>query len=128
MTKFGKTIIPFEYLPEPHELDTAKFFNKLEKDVEFLAPVYAKGAKTPDIKMDGLLWEMKAPKNKGKHTLQNAFRKALHQSKNVILDLRRIKMANNKAVSELKQKFEIVKICKRLLIITKDGKLLDLKR
>ncbi|MCL2484599.1 MAG: hypothetical protein FWF00_04585 [Endomicrobia bacterium] len=52
MTKFGKTIIPFEYRPEPHELDTAKFFNKLGKDVEFLAPVYVKNAKTPDIKMD----------------------------------------------------------------------------
>jgi hypothetical protein len=128
MAKFGKTIIPFEYRPEPHELDTAKFFNKLGKDVEFLSPVYSKGVKTPDIKMDGILWEMKAPINKGKHTIQHAFRKALHQSKNIIFDLRRSKMSNSKSVLELKQRFEVVKICKRLLIITKDGKLLDLNR
>ncbi|MCL2335685.1 MAG: hypothetical protein FWC57_06440, partial [Endomicrobia bacterium] len=62
------------------------------------------------------------------HTIQHAFRKALYQSKNVIFDLRRIKMHNDKAISELKQRFAIVKICKRLLVITKDSKLLDLDR
>jgi hypothetical protein len=46
---FGAIIIPYGVNPEPHELETAKFFNKLGKDVMFIAPVYEKGAKTPDI-------------------------------------------------------------------------------
>ena len=128
MTKHGKTIVPKGAFPEKHELETAWFFNDIGKNIEFLVPVDKNRIKTPDIKMDGILWEIKAPKNKGKHTMQHAFRKALYQSKYVIFDLQRIKMSNDKAISELKQKFKIVKICKRLLIITKDKKLFDLKR
>ena len=116
MTKFGKTIIPKGTFPEKHELETAWFLNDIGKDIEFLVPVDKNhiktpdikmdgilctlsflnnsiSIKTPDIKMDGILWEIKVPKNKGKHTIQHAFRKALYQSKYVIFDLPRIKMA-----------------------------------
>ncbi|MDR1941167.1 MAG: hypothetical protein LBQ47_02465 [Endomicrobium sp.] len=126
MKNFGKTIIPYDVSPEPHELETAKFFNKLGKDVTFIAPIYEKGAKTPDIKMDGLFWEIKAPKNKGKHTIEHAFRKALKQSKNIIFDLRRTKMPNDKCVSQITKQFALIRNVNRLLIITKDKRLIDL--
>ncbi|MCL1973085.1 MAG: hypothetical protein FWG57_08920 [Endomicrobia bacterium] len=127
MTKFGKTIIPFEYRPEPHELDTAKFFNKLGKDVEFLTPNRTKGIKNPDIKMDGILWEIKAPKNNSKRTIENIFRKALKQSKNIIFDLRRTKISD-RGVSQVIKQFNLVRNADRLLIIAKSNKLLDLKK
>ena len=85
MRKFGKTITPYDANPQPHEIETAKFFNKLGKDAEFLAPNYAKGSKTADIKMDGILWEIKAPKGKGKYTFERAFKDAVRQSRNIIL-------------------------------------------
>jgi hypothetical protein len=128
MKKFGKTILSFGARAEPHELETAMFFNKLGKDVTFLAPVYEKGAKTPDIKMDGLLWEIKAPKNDGKYTIEHIFRKALKQSKNIIFDLRRTKMSNDKCVSQITKQFRLIRKISRLLIITKEKKLLDLNR
>jgi len=128
MTKFGKTIIPFEYRPEPHELDTAKFFNKLGKDVEFLTPSRTKGMRNPDIKMNGVLWEIKAPQNNGKHTIEHIFRKALKQSKNIIFDLRRTQMSNDKSISQITRQFTLIKDVKRLLIISKSNKLLDLKK
>jgi hypothetical protein len=89
MIKFGKTIIPYGVFPEPHELETARFFNKLGKNVEFLVPSYIKGSKTPDVKMDNILWEIKSPKGDSKYTFQHAFKEALRQSYNVIFDLRR---------------------------------------
>ena len=127
--KIGKITRPANVKPEPHEEETARFLaNKLGFNIEFLEPVYQKGAHTPDIKMNNMFWELKAPKGDAKHTIQHSLRKALSQSKYVIFDLRRMKMPDNKAIAELKQKFEMVKIIKRILIITKSHILLDLKR
>jgi len=50
---FGTTIIPFGAHPEQHEIEIAKILNKYGKNIEFLIPVEAKYARTPDIKMDG---------------------------------------------------------------------------
>lgn len=76
----GTITIPAGVFPEKHELITANFFTHLGKDVKFLSPVNKKGARTPDIKVDGLLWEIKAPKAAGSRTLEIAFRAALRQS------------------------------------------------
>jgi hypothetical protein len=128
MKRYGKTTFPFEYRPKEHELDTAQFFNKLGKDVEFLTPNRTKGIKNPDIKIDGVLWEIKSPNNDGKHTIEHIFRKALKQSKNIIFDLRRTKMSNDKCVSQIIKHFTLIRGIGRLLIITKSNKLLDIKK
>jgi hypothetical protein len=128
MQNFGKTTFPCEYRPESHELDTAQFFNKIGKDVEFLTPNRTKGIKNPDIKMDEIIWEIKSPKNTGSRSIENIFRKALKQSKNIIFDLRRAKRANNKCVSQIVRQFTLIKTADRLLIITKSNKLLDIKK
>ncbi|MDR2191530.1 MAG: hypothetical protein LBO62_01425 [Endomicrobium sp.] len=75
--KFGKTIIPFGVFPETHELETARFFNKLGKDIEFLRPIRSKGIRTPDIVMDGVLWEIKSPQGDSRRTIENNLRAAL---------------------------------------------------
>ena len=128
MTKFGKTIIPFEYRPESHELETAKFFNKLGKDVEFLIPSREKHSRTPDIKMDNILWEIKSPKGGSSRTIENNLRTALKQSENLIVDLRRTKLNERKALSQINKEFKMIKKIKRLIVIQKNQKLLDLKR
>jgi hypothetical protein len=129
MKKIGKTIILYGVTPEPHELETAQFFNKLGKDVEFLVPNRTKGMKNPDIKMDNILWEIKAPKSTNKRAIENIFRKALKQSKNIIFDLRRSRPSNDrKVISQIKKQFELVKNAGRLLIVTKAKELLDLKK
>ncbi|MDR1195402.1 MAG: hypothetical protein LBL00_02890 [Endomicrobium sp.] len=128
MTKYGKIIIPYGVNPEPHELETAKFFNKLGKDVTFIAPVYEKGAKTPDIRMDGLLWEIKAPKGNSSRTIENNLRAALRQSANLIIDLRRTKLSEQKAISQINREFKLRKNIVKLIIIKKNQKLLDIKR
>ncbi|MDR2771963.1 MAG: hypothetical protein LBB93_00660 [Elusimicrobiota bacterium] len=126
--KKGKTIIPFGSLPEPHELKTANFFNKLGYDVEFLVPVDQPNRKTPDIRMRGLNWEIKAPIGNGKHNIQHSFKDALRQSRNIIFDMRRSSMNENKSNRQIKNLFDNSKIAKRVLVITQSLKQLDLER
>ena len=57
--------------PEKKELETAKFFADLGKDVKFIRPSSIPNQHSPDILMDGLEWEMKVPTGKGKHNIEN---------------------------------------------------------
>jgi len=124
----GKYIAPYGANIQLHEIETAKFLNRLGKDVEFLVPIYQKGARTPDIKMDGFFWEIKAPQSNGKHTIEHILRKALKQSKNIIIDLRRSKSSDKKNISQITRNFKLIKDVNRILIITKSNNLLDFKK
>lgn len=126
---FGKTIIPFGVFVEQHELDVAKVLNKIGKDVEFILPSRVKFSRTPDIKMDGLLWEIKSPKGSSSRTIENNLRCALKQSKNIIIDLRRIKIDEIRAISQIKEKFTKIKTIKNIIIIKRNSNVyLDLSR
>ncbi|MDR2772322.1 MAG: hypothetical protein LBB93_02530, partial [Elusimicrobiota bacterium] len=118
VTIIGKTIIPYGSLPEPHELKTALFFNKLGYDVEFLIPLDQPNRKTPDIRMLGLEWEIKAPKSDGKYNIQHSFKTALRQSPNIIFDMRRSYSHENKSTRQIKNLFDSSKIVKRVFVIT----------
>ncbi|MDR1695736.1 MAG: hypothetical protein LBR69_03790 [Endomicrobium sp.] len=94
----------------------------------FCFAVYQKGARTPDVKMDDVFWEMKSPQSNGKHTIEHILRKALKQSKNIIIDLRRSKFSEKKGVSQITKNFKLIKDVNRILIITKSNNVLDLKK
>ncbi len=88
--------------------------------------ITTQGQKTPDIVVDGLLWEMKSPEGKGKWTIKNIMQKASHQCENIIIDLRRLnRFQQEKYVEEVKMRFELMKRFRRLKIITKGNILLD---
>jgi hypothetical protein len=128
ITKMGKTIIPTGATPEEYEIATARFFNELGFDVEFLPRSYDKGVHIPDIKMNNILWEIKSPKSTGKYTISHCLQKALKQSDCIIFDLRRSKMLERKSISQLKFQFVFTHKIKKLLIITKISKLLDFSK
>ena len=128
MTKFGKTITPYGANPEPHELETAKVFNKLGKDVTFIPPVYSKGVRTPDIEMDGIFWEIKSPIGNSNKTMKHSFKAALKQSRNIIFDLRRTKISDKECLSKLAREYRASKDAMRLLVILKKQKIVDIKK
>jgi hypothetical protein len=130
MNKYGKIIIPCGVIPEKHELETTNFFAELGKDVEFLAPSYTKGIYSPDVLIDGCRWEIKSPCGNSKRTIENNFRKAQKQSENIIFDLRRIRLNEQIAISKIKRELSLQHSGKmrRIIIITKNHKILDLKR
>ena len=79
--------------------------------------------------MDGKQWEIKSPCGQSKRTIENNLRKAQKQSGYIIFDLRRLKTDELKAVAQIKREFEKRKRnTLRVLIITKSGQLLDIRR
>jgi hypothetical protein len=84
-------------------------------------------AKSADFKIGDIVWEVKSPKGNGKKTIQNNLRKADDQSPYVILDLRRIKMHAAQAYNRIRYELSKATKIKRLLVITRRGKVLEIK-
>jgi len=115
--KAGRITYPYGYQPEPHELDTANVFAALGKDIEFIRPSRTQNSHTPDIMMDGILWEIKCPMGKHKKNIANVFRRAVKQSKYIIIDIRKIKISEEEAVTEVQRNAKLVKSLKKLKVV-----------
>ena len=127
MKKKGK-ITPNGVVLKTHENATAVFLTEQGFDVELIPASNIKGVHTPDIKMDGLKWEMKAPLGEGNQLMENTIQRALRQSQNIIIDLRHTKRHQTKCLRELEKQFLNKKGIKRLKVITKSGKTLDFEK
>ena len=90
---------------EEHEYETVKLLLANGYDVELIPPSVIKGLRMPDLMLNSVPWEMKAPEGDGKKTAQNTMQKAAHQAGNVIIDLRRCKMPEEIAIKEFKHIF-----------------------
>lgn len=110
---------------QPHELATIEFLVAIGKTVKIVPTTFRR--KTADIIMDGILWEMKSPQSAGKYTIEHAFQAASKQSENLLLDLRRCKIVEQKAMAKIEREASRRTKLKRVLIITKGGRLLDIK-
>lgn len=127
MKKRGK-ITPNGVVLKTNENATAVFLTEQGFDVELIPVSNIEGIHTPDIKMNGLNWEMKAPIGEGKYLMANTIQKAVKQSCNVIVDLRHTKRHQTKCFRELENEFKKSGSLKRLKIITKSGKTLDFEK
>ncbi len=121
-------IIPNGVVLEKHEYKTVLFFTELGQDIELIPKSNKEGVHSPDIRMDGALWEMKAPKGEGKYLIANTVQRAVKQSHNIIIDLRRTKRHQTKCLSEIKKEFERSRSLRWLKIITKTQKIVELKK
>lgn len=108
-----------------HEMSTVVFLTQQGFDVALIPPQRRKGAHTPDIHMQGLDWEMKRPKGQSAHTIKRAFKTASRQSVNIIFDLRSSKMPDEVNLPKLEKEFADLRSVRRLIIITKDGTIID---
>lgn len=83
--------------------------------------------KSPDLIVRGQIWELKSPIGDGKNTMHNNIKNGHAQSYNTIIDLRRCKMNEQRAIARLRDAFLKHRGRKcRLLIINKHGKMLDI--
>ncbi|MBQ2654966.1 MAG: hypothetical protein IJF83_15560 [Methanobrevibacter sp.] len=82
--------------------------------------------KSPDLIVRGQIWELKSPIGDGKNTIHNNIKNGHAQSYNTIIDLRRCKMNEQRAISRLRDAFLKHRGRKcRLLIINKHEKMLS---
>ena len=112
-------------LVQQHEMSTVVFLTQQGFDVALIPPQRRKGAHTPDIHMQGLDWEMKRPKGQSAQTIKRAFKTASRQSVNIIFDLRSSKMPDEVNLPKLEKEFADLRSVRRLIIITKDGTIID---
>ncbi len=122
--KTGK-ITPNGVSLEKHEYNTVLFLTEQGYNVELIPKSNKQGEHTPDIKMNKLLWEMKAPKGQGKYLIQNTLHKAACQSENVILDLHRIKIHQSVCLAKIRKEFELSRRLRRVKVITKTRRIVD---
>ncbi|MBO4241778.1 MAG: hypothetical protein J5883_00675 [Clostridiales bacterium] len=121
-------IIPNGVVLEAHETATVVYFTELGYDVELIPRSNIQGVHRPDIIMDGLEWEIKSPKGEGKWLIKNTLQKAKDQSENIIMDLRRVKIPQEKCLTAIKREFDHSKRIKRIKVITKKLKLLEYEK
>ena len=125
--KKGK-IIPNGVVLKEHENATVVFLTELGYDVELIPKSNAEGVHTPDVKIGRIKWEMKSPKGEGGSLMKNTIQKALKQSCYIIIDLRRTKRHQTKCLRELKRQFDNSKSVRRIMVITKGGRVLEFQK
>ena len=125
--KNGK-IIPNGVILEQHEYRTVVFLTERGFDVELIPKSNKTGVHTPDIVIAGEKWEMKAPKGEEKYLIPNTIQKAIKQSRNIIIDLRRVRRDQTKCIYELKKEFNKSHSIKKLKIIIKSNEVLDFEK
>lgn len=111
---------------EPHEIETINFFLDRGENVEQIPPSNTPHNKRADVFMRGLIWEMKSPTCNSIKALEKLFYRASQQSPNIIFDLRRLKLKNEKMiVDKLRATFVHTRKSRNLLIITNSQQLLE---
>jgi hypothetical protein len=131
LKRVGTIIVPPGAFVNVHEKIAVDFLAiKLGLNITFLVPNRQKGQKTPDIEMDGLLWEIKSPKGKSSRTIENNLRNALQQSPYIIVDLRRMdgRIPTKKYLVEIERRFDDARTIKHIIVITRQEQTIDFKR
>lgn len=129
--RIGLIVVPPGVFIDIHEKLAVDFLaSKMGYDITFLIPNRRKGAKTPDIEMNNLLWEIKSPKGKSSRTIENNLRLALLQSPNIILDLRRMdgRIPTQRLVQEVERRFNDAGAIKHIIVITRQDIAIDFRR
>ncbi len=109
-----------------HEHETIQTLLWYFKIIELIPKSEKYGVHTADAHLDEITWELKCLKGSGKYVIANLIKKALRQSENIVVDLRRSKIPETKCIRELNKIFSERKKLKQLLVITKNEKVIDI--
>ncbi len=128
MTRQGKIIAPLSVNVLPHEMDTARAIADYGYDVEFVPQAKGDRAKSADFVADGVLWEVKSPSSGKLKVVEKHLRSALHQSRDIVFDSRRMKgLSNDRILSEVAKWGASLHHIRRLLYVDKTGSVVKIK-
>lgn len=113
---------------ESHEEDTIELLCKYGFSIEVIKPTNIPHSSNPDFLIEGTIWETKSPEGSKESTIDRKFHEAGHQANNFILDLRRIKLVAYRAEKEALKQFKYSRSIRRLILITKEGEVLDIRK
>jgi hypothetical protein len=126
--KVGKIIIPSNMKPRPeqHEIHVASILAKYFKtDIEFIP---RSNMPTPDLLINGVMWELKSPTGTGKNNVQRQLQEARRQSSNIIIDATRSKMHTSRIKRQAEYQFKVIRPIKQLLFVSKTGNVYEITR
>ncbi len=95
-------IVPRSVIPMPDKREMSAAYILLDyfrTDVIFIPRT---NHKTPDLLIDNIEWELKAPTGDGKRNLQHTVSRAIKQSRYIIIDVRFSKLHISKIKSNLR--------------------------
>lgn len=111
----------------PHEMSTARALARDGRDVEFIDRV-GRGDGCADVRMNGLIWEMKSSKADNIKAIERNVKRARIQSESVIIDSRRMKRVSDAAILRALEKHSReVKGVSRLLFVNRHGNVVVVK-
>ncbi|MBR3415044.1 hypothetical protein IKG73_03505 [Candidatus Saccharibacteria bacterium] len=110
----------------PHELHTATALANAGYNVRFI-PANASLA-SADAYIDNTLFEFKSPEGSSIKSIDNNLQKALRrQSRNIVIDSFRVKNVQDRSILHfLEERLRRKQGIKRLLFVTRDGKVIDI--
>lgn len=127
MRKVGRVVKPSNTDPWPHEERTADILARVGHCVEFLP----RSSSSPDILLDGIMYEMKSPRSHKTNSMEQLIKDALYKKRcpNIIFDSLRLKGAHD----EIIQRFLISQIKKRkaiknILFVNKRHEVVDIRK
>lgn len=121
-------IIPKDVFPKPDKKEMSAAYLLLEyfkTDVRFIP---RNNCKTPDLLINRVEWELKAPTGSGKRNLQHTVSRAIKQSSYIVIDARFSKIHISKIKSHLSAEIKKNKQIKRLLLIDKQKNVVEIFR
>lgn len=129
MTRIGTITAPSGLNIQIHEFKTARALAACGMNIEFIVPIDESHIKSPDILIDGVAWEMKAPKGSTVKTVERNVRKAVSQSPNVVFDSLRMKSIPDHAIErELRACANgRIKKLEKLLFVNRRREVIDIK-
>ena len=120
----GRVIIPADANPWPHEQRVAKILALAGHSVKFMPET---NLKTPDIYLDGTVYEIKSPITDNPKKIIRNVKRALEKCPNVIIDSSKVKGLRDDAIQRtLKNKVKDLPGLKKLLFINKRGQIIDI--
>lgn len=127
VNKRGHIVIEHGANPKPHEIRTAQSLAAAGYTITLVAKSEIDGVKTADARMNGETWEMKAPTSDSKKAIQKNMHKALKQSRNLIIDSRRMNIPGYAIEQEVRSLAPKLRSLKKLLLINKLGEVIEIK-
>lgn len=106
-----------------HEMRVAKVLAMAGHDIEFLLEG---SQRSPDIRLDGVEFEIKSPKTSSVNTLEHLLKDGLKQCSNLIIDSSRTKMRDDRMKRFLVAQVRSRRQMKRALLVTKRGQIIDI--
>ena len=123
----GSVIIPAGLDIWDHELKTAQVFAKYVHTVEFLPQNQGQRMKTADVRINGVIYEIKSPKTDKLSAIERNLKKASKQSSNIIIDSRRMHKIHDSTIQKfLVQKLKQQKSIKKLYLVNRKHEIIDI--